>query len=100
VNDHGRGQYEQPSPYSADPAPRIMTQTEIAKEARDALPVQPAILKYFACSHLPPQLRAVSQPFVDLAIALIAATPPGPEQSAGLRKLLEAKDCFVRAVLP
>lgn len=25
--------------------------------------------------------------------------PPGPEVSAGLRKLLEAKDCFVRAAL-
>ena len=25
--------------------------------------------------------------------------PSGPEDSAGLRKLLEAKDCFVRAGL-
>jgi hypothetical protein len=25
------------------------------------------------------------------------ALPDGPEKSAGLRKLLEAKDCFVRA---
>lgn len=25
--------------------------------------------------------------------------PNGPEKSAGLRKLLEAKDCFVRAAL-
>lgn len=25
--------------------------------------------------------------------------PDGPEKTAGLRKLLEAKDCFVRAAL-
>jgi hypothetical protein len=26
--------------------------------------------------------------------------PEGEEKSAGMRKLLEAKDCFVRSVLP
>ena len=26
--------------------------------------------------------------------------PDGPEKTAGLRKLLESKDCFVRAALP
>jgi len=60
----------------------------------------PAIMKYFAYAHLPPKLRAVSKPFHDIAHAVIAATEPGAEQSAGLRKLLEAKDCFVRAALP
>ncbi|PRY56421.1 hypothetical protein B0I28_10970 [Glycomyces artemisiae] len=30
---------------------------------------------------------------------MIAALPDGPELTAGLRKLLEAKDCFVRAAL-
>lgn len=34
-----------------------------------------------------------------LADDMIASCPDGPELSAGLRKLLEAKDCFVRAVL-
>lgn len=61
---------------------------------------QPAILKYFAYQHLPEKLQAVSKPFHDLAHALIATTAQGAEQSAGLRKLLEAKDCFVRAALP
>jgi hypothetical protein len=28
-----------------------------------------------------------------------AELPDGPEKSAGMRKLLEAKDCFVRAAL-
>ncbi len=30
---------------------------------------------------------------------LEATLPDGPEKSAGMRKLLEAKDCFVRAAL-
>lgn len=34
-----------------------------------------------------------------LAEAIITDIPDGPELTAGLRKLLEAKDCFVRAAL-
>lgn len=55
-----------------------------------------AILKYFAYEHLPPHLQAVSKPIGDLARAMDEALPDGEEKSAGLRKLLEAKDCFVR----
>jgi hypothetical protein len=36
----------------------------------------------------------------DLSVAMIQRLPDGPELTAGLRKLLEAKDCFVRAALP
>lgn len=57
------------------------------------------ILKYFTYVHLPPKLQAVSKPIGDLAIALDETLPDGPEKSAGLRKLLEAKDCLVRAAL-
>jgi len=35
----------------------------------------------------------------DLAELMILELPDGPELTAGLRKLLEAKDCFVRAAL-
>lgn len=58
------------------------------------------IMRYFECDHLPPALRAVSQPVQSLAAEMDATLPDGPEKSAGLRKLLEAKDCFVRASLP
>lgn len=57
------------------------------------------IMKYFAYSHLPENLQQVSKPLGELATALDATLPDGPEKSAGLRKLLEAKDCFVRAKL-
>lgn len=51
----------------------------------------------FAFAHLPPHLRVISEPFSDLAAQMIHELPDGPELSAGLRKLLEAKDCMVRA---
>lgn len=57
------------------------------------------IIKHFAYAHLPDHLRQVSEPCCDLAIAMDANLQDGPEKSAGLRKLLEAKDCFVRAKL-
>lgn len=58
------------------------------------------ILKYFEFEHLPPHLQAASRPIGELARQLDAELPDGAEKSAGLRKLLEAKDCMVRAVLP
>lgn len=59
------------------------------------------ILNYFEYKHLPPLLQGVSKHFYDLAYKM-ALTDSGnnfhhTEVSAGLRKLLEAKDCFVRA---
>jgi len=58
------------------------------------------IARYFAYAHLPHDLRVVSMPCAELAEAMISVLPDGPELTAGLRKLLEAKDCFVRAALP
>jgi hypothetical protein len=57
-------------------------------------------IQYFEYEHLPPQLQAVSRPICDLAHLMEVMLPDGPEKSAGMRKLLEAKDCFVRASLP
>lgn len=56
-------------------------------------------IKYFAYAHLPAHLQAVSKPIGELAEKLEAELPDGPEKSTGMRKLLEAKDCFVRAAL-
>jgi len=57
-----------------------------------------ALLKFFDYQHLPELLQDVSRPFCDLAHEM-AAHLEGPELTAGLRKLLEAKDCMVRAAL-
>lgn len=57
------------------------------------------ILKHFAFSHLPDHLQAVSKPMGELAEKMDRELPDGAEKSAGLRKLLEAKDCLVRSKL-
>jgi len=57
------------------------------------------IMKYFEYSHLPEKLQAVSKPIGELAKTMDETLPDGAEKSAGLRKLLEAKDCLVRALL-
>lgn len=57
------------------------------------------IMKFFDYEHLPEQLQAVSKPIGDLARLMEDMMPDSAEKSAGLRKLLEAKDCMVRAAL-
>lgn len=57
------------------------------------------LLQFFAYQHLPADLQAVSKPFGELAEHLDATLPRNPEHTTALRKLLEAKDCAVRAVL-
>lgn len=61
-------------------------------------PATEAILRFFQYEHLPPHLGEISRDFWVLAHAM-AAKLDGPELTAGLRKLLEAKDCMVRAAL-
>lgn len=57
------------------------------------------LLGFFAYDHLPPFLQAVSAPCHDLAFDLAGTLLDGPELTVALRKLLEAKDAFVRQAL-
>lgn len=57
------------------------------------------ILQFFESGHLPPHLREVSERFAVLAHHLAGTLPFNLETHQALRKLLEAKDCSVRAVL-
>ena len=57
------------------------------------------LLRYFEYSHLPARLQGFSAPFAELAHDIVDGLPDGPELTAGLRKLLEAKDCIVRAAV-
>jgi hypothetical protein len=57
------------------------------------------LLQFFAFGHLPPNLQEVSAPFGNLAKWLIKILPRNPERTVMLRKLMEAKDCAVRARL-
>lgn len=56
-------------------------------------------MKYFEYEHLPEHLQKVSKPIGELAKKMNEELDGSAEKSAGLRKLLEAKDCFVRAKL-
>lgn len=56
-------------------------------------------MKYFDYEHLPTQLQTVSRPIGELARCMNRELPNCAEKNAGLRKLLEAKDCLVRAAL-
>lgn len=56
------------------------------------------MLRYFKYDHLPADLQAVSKPYADMAHQLAHELPQGPETTTALRKLLESKDCAVRAV--
>lgn len=53
--------------------------------------------KNFAYSHLPEVLQEISAPIGELAKMMVETLPENEELEVGLRKLLEAKDCFVRA---
>ena len=57
------------------------------------------ILQFFAYEHLPQHLQDVSRPFGLLAATIVENLPRNPERTAALRKLLEAKDAAVRALV-
>lgn len=72
-----------------------MDKSELAKRHPGTLHV----LRFFEYDHLPANLAWFSAPFHGLAHEMVQHLPDGPELTAGLRKLLEAKDCMVRAAL-
>lgn len=57
------------------------------------------LMKYFDYEHLPENLQQVSASCRILADTIDVRLSESAEKTAGLRKLLEAKDCFVRAKL-
>jgi hypothetical protein len=61
--------------------------------------VKTNLMQFFSFSHLPPHLQEASAPFCRLAQFIHDSLPDNPEKTVALRKLLEAKDCAVRAIL-
>lgn len=57
-------------------------------------------LSWFNYSHLPDRLQPVSRKFSHVALWIARNLPEGTETDMALRKLLEAKDCAVRAKFP
>lgn len=68
----------------------------------DRHPATQQIVRYFTKiepASSPEALDGIRRQCQALAVIMVMTLPDGPELSAGLRKLLEAKDCFVRAAL-
>jgi hypothetical protein len=57
------------------------------------------MMQFFKYDHLPAHLQKVSEPFCALAQSIVDSLPSNPERTVALRKLLEAKDCAVRALI-
>lgn len=57
------------------------------------------MLQFFSYAHLPAHMQEVSKPFCVLAQRIVDTLPANPERTVALRKLLEAKDCAVRAAI-
>lgn len=64
------------------------------------MPEPEPLLRFFEYKHLPEPMRSVSMRFHHLAGVIDSTIPRNPERTVALRKLLEAKDAAVRAVLP
>ncbi len=82
----------------------IYEKIELPKALQDETPRKESaehksLMQFFAYEHLPPHLQEYSKPFYELATLITLTLPRNPERTVALRKLLEAKDCAVRAKL-
>lgn len=57
------------------------------------------IMRWFRSDHLPEHLVSAPRQAGDLAENMILSLPDSAELTAGLRLLVQAKDCFVRAAV-
>lgn len=76
-----------------------MTEIDFANDFVHRHPGTAGIMRFFSYDHLPAHLRTISQVCAEMAVEMVSELPDGPELTAGLRHLLEAKDCFVRQAL-
>jgi hypothetical protein len=56
-------------------------------------------MRFFDHNHLPEDLKQVSAIISEAAFKIDKVLPFCEEKEEGMRKLLEGKDCFVRAAL-
>lgn len=66
------------------------------------VPSPDPLMQFFTYAHLPDHLASVSRPFCELAKQMtdpVTGLPRNAERTVMLRKLLEAKDCAVRALV-
>jgi hypothetical protein len=62
--------------------------------------MQDRMLQFFSYDHLKSDdLKEISKPFHTMAHWIVNTLSSNPERTVALRKLLEAKDCTVRAYI-
>lgn len=57
------------------------------------------LLQFFADEHLHPELKRIVEPIRELAFTMVNILPDGSELLTGLRRLIDAKDAFIRQYL-
>lgn len=57
------------------------------------------LLQFFAYRDLPMHLHAIANDFKDMATLLVETLPRNAERTVALRKLLESRDCALRALM-
>lgn len=80
-------------------SPEAGTRAGMAAAVAGRHPGTVHLMRYFAYAHLADKIRKASEPFGHLAVTLVSLLPDGPELTVALRKLVEAKDCAVRALV-
>lgn len=78
------------------PSAAIQLCVELGKEQNVMIE---STIRYFSYSHLSEDLAKVARPFSILAQQIIILIPESRERRKALDRLLESKDCAVRAVL-
>jgi hypothetical protein len=76
----------------------VVNGVRVARDFKTAWVDEP-LLQFFSYTHLPPLLQEASKAFCRLAHHICATAPRNAERTVALRKLLEAKDCAVRALI-
>lgn len=81
-----------------NPDTRRNSMSDTAPTETPAEPPEP-MMQFFGFAHLPDHLQQVSRNFYGLAEHMVRTLPRNPERTAALRKLLESKDCALRALI-
>ena len=79
--------------------PKTTIDLDIPESAEDRQCAEYHAWQFFKYDHLPKHLQDVSKPFSELARTMLLGLPKNPETTKMLNKILEAKDCAVRALL-
>ena len=58
-----------------------------------------SLLQFFKSDHLKVDLRTMAKDFEMMALNLYDILPANDEKEMAMRKLLEAKDCAIRALI-